>query len=161
MEIKFTPWRMAYIGGAKSEGCVFCEALAANDDAARFIVARETLCFVILNIFPYNNGHVMVVPNRHIADLADLTTEEAAAIMHLTSQSVRALRQSMHPQGFNVGLNLGTVAGAGIADHLHEHIVPRWNGDTNFMAAIAGTRLIPQSLQDTWQALRDVWNHTA
>jgi ATP adenylyltransferase len=157
MEVKFTPWRMAYIGGPKSAGCVFCAAAAATDDAAFQVVARGRHCFVILNRFPYNNGHVMVLPYEHTADLVALPTEVAQELVDMTRSAVDALGRSMHPTGYNIGMNLGEVAGAGIADHLHMHVVPRWNGDTNFMSVVGDTRLIPQSLEETWRVLREAW----
>jgi ATP adenylyltransferase len=157
MEVKFTPWRMAYIGGKKGTGCVFCAAAAATDDAAFHVVARGRHCFVILNAFPYNNGHVMVLPYEHTADLVALPTEVAQELMDMTRSAVDALGRSMHPTGYNIGMNLGEVAGAGIADHLHMHVVPRWNGDTNFMSVVGDTRLIPQSLEETWRVLREAW----
>jgi ATP adenylyltransferase len=157
MEVKFTPWRMAYIGGQKGTGCVFCAAAAATDDAAFHVVARGRHCFVILNAFPYNNGHVMVLPYEHTADLVALPTAAAQELTAMTRTAVATLGRSMHPTGFNIGMNLGEVAGAGIADHLHMHVVPRWSGDTNFMSVVGETRLIPQSLADTWEMLRGAW----
>jgi ATP adenylyltransferase len=157
MEVKFTPWRMAYIGGPKATGCVFCAAAAATDDAAFYVVARGRYCFVILNAFPYNNGHVMVLPYEHTADLVALDPEAAQELMDMTRAAVDALRRSMHPTGYNIGMNLGEAAGAGIADHLHMHVVPRWNGDTNFMSVVGDTRLIPQALEETWRVLREAW----
>ena len=157
MEVKFTPWRMAYIGGPKATGCVFCAAAAATDDATFYVVARGRYCFVILNAFPYNNGHVMVLPYEHTADLVALDPEAAQELMDMTRAGVDALRRSMHPTGYNIGMNLGEAAGAGIADHLHMHVVPRWNGDTNFMTVVGGTRLIPQALEETWRVLREAW----
>ena len=157
MEVKFTPWRMAYIGGTKATGCVFCAAAAGSDDEASQVVARGRHCFVMLNRFPYNNGHVMVLPYEHTADLVALPTEVAQELMDMTRSAVDALGRSMHPTGYNIGMNLGEVAGAGIADHLHMHVVPRWNGDTNFMSVVGDTRLIPQSLEETWRVLREAW----
>lgn len=156
MDVKFTPWRMGYIAGPKPAGCVFCAAAASSDDAAH-IVARGDHCFVLLNAYPYNNGHVMVVPYEHTADLVALAPEVGQELLALTRRAVEALGRSMHPTGFNIGMNLGEAAGAGIADHLHVHIVPRWSGDTNFMSVIGATRLIPQSLDDTWRVLREAW----
>jgi ATP adenylyltransferase len=157
MEVKFTPWRMAYIAGPKPAGCVFCAAAVGKDDAATFVVARGEYCFVILNAYPYNNGHLMVVPYAHVADLTVLALEVAQELFELTRTAVAALAKTMHPTGFNVGMNLGEAAGAGIADHLHMHVVPRWVGDTNFMSVVGDTRLIPQSLDETWRVLRDAW----
>jgi ATP adenylyltransferase len=157
LEVKFTPWRMAYIGGAKPTGCVFCAAAAATDDAAAQVVARGRHCFVILNAYPYNNGHVMVVPYEHTADLVALVPDVAQELWEMTRRAVEALRRSMHPSGYNIGMNLGEAAGAGIADHLHMHVVPRWSGDTNYMTVVGDTRLIPQSLEETWRILRAAW----
>ena len=127
------------------------------DDAAVHVVARGRYCFVILNAYPYNNGHVMVVPYEHASDLTGLATEVAQELFTFTRRAVDALRRAMQPSGFNIGMNLGQVAGAGIADHLHMHVVPRWAGDTNFMSVVGETRLIPQSLDDTWTVLRKAW----
>lgn len=157
MDVKFTPWRMAYIAGPKPAECVFCAAVARASDAETLVVARGRFCFVILNAYPYNNGHLMVVPYEHTADLTSLTPEAAQELFALTRTATEALGATMNPSGFNLGMNLGTVAGAGIADHLHMHIVPRWNGDTNFMSVVGETRLIPQALDETWRILRDAW----
>ena len=148
---------MAYIAGPKPAGCVFCAAAQAADDAAFYVVARGQHCFVILNAYPYNNGHVMVVPYEHTANLLALPPEVAQEVFAYTRLAVGALGRAMHPSGYNIGMNLGEVAGAGIADHLHMHVVPRWGGDTNFMSVVSDTRLIPQSLDETWQVLREAW----
>lgn len=155
----WTPWRMAYIrraadGGDDSDGCIFCDLVAENADEKNHIVGRGRLTFVILNAFPYNPGHLMVAPYRHIADFVDLTDEELAEAMVFTRHAVRALRDDSGAHGFNLGMNLGTVAGAGIADHLHMHLVPRWGGDTNFMPVVAQTKVLPELLSETWQRLR-------
>ena len=157
MEVKFTPWRMAYIGGPKPEGCVLCAAAASGDDAAVHVVARGRHCFVMLNAYPYNNGHLMVVPYAHTADLLGLPPAVAAELWDLSRLGVGVLGETMHPSGYNLGMNLGRVAGAGIADHLHLHVVPRWDGDTNFMSTIGDTRLIPQALAETRQLLSAAW----
>ncbi len=157
MEVKFTPWRMQYIAGPKPDGCVFCAAAASQDDAATYVVARGQRCFAILNTFPYNNGHLMVVPYAHIADVTSLAAEVADELWAMVRTAIAVLREAMHPDGFNVGMNLGRTAGAGIADHLHMHVVPRWGGDNNFMSVVSGTRLIPQSLEETWRVLREAW----
>jgi ATP adenylyltransferase len=148
---------MDYITGQKPSGCVFCTAAEAADDASVHIVARGRSCFVLLNAYPYNNGHLMVVPYEHTAELTGLTADVAQELFALTRQAVAALRRAMRPSGYNIGMNLGEVAGAGIADHLHMHVVPRWSGDTNFMSVVGETRLIPQSLADTWEMLRGAW----
>jgi ATP adenylyltransferase len=153
----YTPWRLAYVtGAAKSADCVFCTALA-NGDADPLIVWRGTRAFVILNLFPYNNGHLMVVPARHIASLVDATPDELCEIMELTRRSEIALREAFDPQGLNMGLNLGKAAGAGVLDHLHLHIVPRWIGDTNFMTVVGQTRVLPQELPVTADRLRPIF----
>ena len=156
LERLYTPWRLAYVtGAAKSSDCVFCAALA-NGDADPLIVFRGSTCFVILNLFPYNNGHLMVVPNRHIATLVDARPEELHEMMEFTRLSEMALREAFNPQGLNVGINLGKAAGAGILEHLHIHLVPRWTGDTNFMPVIGETRVLPESLEATYDRLAAV-----
>jgi ATP adenylyltransferase len=145
---------MKYILSDKSQGCVFCQALQAGDDRAKYIVYRGERAFIILNTFPYTNGHLMIVPYVHIGDLVELDTETLADMMLLTQKALRALREATGPHGFNVGLNLGEAAGAGIQDHVHIHIVPRWHNDTNFMPALADVRVIPESLPDTYEKLR-------
>jgi ATP adenylyltransferase len=157
MEVKFTPWRFTYIASPKPADCAFCGAAAHHDDTLSYVLHRGKTTFVILNRYPYNNGHLMIVPYRHIADLEALTTDELSEIAETTRHTVTVLSRTMNPAGFNIGLNLGQVAGAGIADHLHIHVVPRWQGDTNFIGVLADTRLIPQSLEDTWASLRSRW----
>ena len=134
-------------------GCIFCDALE-RADAEPLIVKRGVTAFVILNKFPYNNGHVMVVPNRHVGRLADLGPVETAELMSLVQASERVLESVYHPHGFNIGLNLGKSAGAGVLDHLHVHLVPRWNGDTNFMSVVGETRVLPEELPATAERLR-------
>jgi ATP adenylyltransferase len=150
----WAPWRMKYILSDKSEGCAFCEALQAGDDKAKFILHRGEKAFIILNTFPYTNGHLMIVPYEHVGDLVRLDAETLADMMLLTQKALQALRDAMGPHGFNVGLNLGEAAGAGIQDHVHIHIVPRWHNDTNFMPALADVRVIPEALPDTYEKLR-------
>ncbi len=162
MERLYAPWRMAYIEQPQAPksgatGCVFCDAAAAADDIANLIVHRGKTAFVILNKFPYNNGHLMVVPYLHTASLGDLSDAALAEILALTKDAQAALRKAMHPEGYNLGMNLGTAAGAGIADHLHLHIVPRWNGDTNFMPVLADVKVMPDSLEHSGQIIRDAW----
>jgi ATP adenylyltransferase len=158
MEIKYTPWRMRYIkrGDVSDEGCVFCAIAAADSshDAERLVLYRGQYCFVVMNLYPYNTAHLMVVPYSHIADLTALDQAVATELFGLTQRSVAILQTEYAPHGFNLGMNLGRVAGAGIADHLHMHIVPRWNGDTNFMPVIGDTKLIPESLDETYHRLR-------
>jgi len=154
MEKLWAPWRMPYIEVKAPSGCIFCEKPRQAEDAENLILHRGQRTFVILNAFPYNNGHLMVVPYRHVADLTALTLEERDELMALTQWSTRLLAVALRPDGFNVGMNLGRVAGAGIADHLHMHLVPRWNGDTNFMPVVADTRVLPESLQNSYARLR-------
>ncbi|WP_298821521.1 HIT family protein [Chloroflexus sp.] len=158
MEIKYTPWRMRYIkrGDTADGGCVFCAIAATDgaDDAERLVLYRGQRCFVVMNIYPYNTAHLMVVPYAHVADLTALDSAIAGELFSLTQRSVAILQTEYAPHGFNLGMNLGRVAGAGIADHLHMHIVPRWNGDTNFMPVIGDTKLIPEALEETYARLR-------
>jgi ATP adenylyltransferase len=157
----WAPWRIEYITGPKDGECIFCAAAAAtHDDPAHAPVDRTEHCLTILNAYPYAPGHVMVAPVRHIAALEDLTGDEMLETMQLARRSILAIRKAMTPDGFNVGLNLGTVAGAGFADHVHLHVVPRWEGDTSFMPVIAGTRVISQALDDTARALRTALERT-
>ena len=158
MDQLFAPWRMAYIDGAdKQEGCIFCDFPKANEDRKRLILARGELVFVILNAFPYNPGHLMVAPFRHEGDYENLKDEECLEMHRFGQRCVTVLKEAMNPQGFNLGINIGRTAGAGFAGHVHLHIVPRWNGDTNFMPVIAGTKVLPASLQETWESLKKVW----
>jgi ATP adenylyltransferase len=150
----WAPWRIEYITGPKDGECIFCAAAAArNDDPAHQPIDRTEHCLTILNAFPYAPGHVMVAPVRHIGALEDLTDAEMLETMQLARRSITAIRRAMTPDGFNVGYNLGKVAGAGIADHLHLHVVPRWSGDTNFMPVLADTDVMPQALAATRDVL--------
>ena len=150
----WAPWRMKYILSDKAQGCAFCEALRAGNDEAKFILYRGQKAFIILNTFPYTNGHAMVVPYAHTGDLVQLDAETLAEMMLLTQKTLQALRKAMNPNGFNVGLNLGEAAGAGIQEHVHIHIVPRWHNDTNFMPVFGDVRVIPEPLEDTYKKLR-------
>lgn len=143
-------------GGDESGGCVFCAALQ-DDDAAPLILFRGATCFVILNLFPYNNGHLMVVPNRHVASLNDATAEERSELIDLTRRAEVALTEAYAPHGMNMGINLGKPAGAGVPGHLHMHVVPRWSGDTNFMTVVGQTRVLPEELPATADKLRPVF----
>lgn len=149
----WAPWRIEYVTGPKPEECIFCAAAAAggNDD---LVIDCGRLCLTMLNAYPYAPGHLMVAPNRHVGELDSLNDDELTELMMQTRTAVSLLREVMSPGGFNVGLNLGTVAGAGIAEHLHMHIVPRWHGDTNFMPVLADTTVIPQALTATRDLLR-------
>jgi len=148
---------MAYIQAAKEQGdddgCIFCDLPAEGDDERTKILVRGELAFVILNSFPYNPGHLMVAPFRHVGELEELREEELRDGDRLLQRAVRALREEMSPDGFNLGMNLGRVAGAGVPGHLHWHVVPRWNGDTNFMPVVGQTRVLPESLEDTYGKL--------
>jgi ATP adenylyltransferase len=155
----FAPWRMKYIlDNNKENGCIFCNFPEENKDEKRLILARSEKCFIMLNAFPYNNGHLMVSPYQHIADYDDLSIEELVDIHVNVQKVIKMLKRVQNPQGFNVGLNLGKTAGAGFDEHLHIHIVPRWNGDTNFMPVLDDTRVIPQSLLETYRTLKNDWD---
>lgn len=153
----WAPWRIDYIRGPKDGDCFFCEKAARHEDVADHVIARGEHAFVLLNDFPYNSGHLLVAPYRHLGDLAELTPAERAEIMELLVQAERLLHRVMRPQGFNIGFNLGLPAGAGVADHVHGHVVPRWNGDTNFMPVLGSTRVVPEALDATADILRQAW----
>jgi ATP adenylyltransferase len=154
----YTPHRMAYIKrDDTSDECPFC-VIPGMDDEAGLVVHRGLSAYVVLNLFPYNSGHLMCVPYRHVAGYDDLTTEEVTEIAALTQHAIRAVRHASGAQGFNVGMNLGSVAGAGIAPHLHQHLVPRWGGDTNFMPVVGGTKVLPQLLPETRALLAEAWS---
>jgi ATP adenylyltransferase len=156
MDHLWSPWRLPYVTGTgKEPGCVFCDALAGEQ--SELVVFRGATCFVILNKFPYNNGHLMVVPNRHIASLSEATADELCEMMLLAGRAERAIREAYAPHGLNMGINLGKPAGAGITDHLHMHVVPRWNGDTNFMTVVGETRVLPEELTVTAARLRPIF----
>ena len=152
----WAPWRLEYITGEKSDECIFCARPALEDDAA-LIVRRGERCFVMLNAFPYTSGHVMIAPYEHTADLAGLDEATSRELMSLTQASIRAIGGAYRPEGFNVGANLGTVAGAGVADHVHMHVVPRWEGDTNFMPVLGEVRVLPESLDNTHRRLTEAF----
>ena len=150
----WAPWRMAYIRrDEKTSACVLCRSWASDDDAESYILYRGERAYIMLNLYPYNNGHLMVVPYEHVASLEDLETETLTELMVLVNRSLAALREAMAPHGFNIGVNLGRAAGAGIREHVHIHIVPRWEGDTNFMPLLGQTRVIPEMLEDTYARL--------
>ena len=160
MERLWAPWRMEYIGniGKGDEECIFCSKPAEDKDEENFILYRGKCAFIILNAFPYSNGHLLVAPYRHTADLAGLNEAEASELLALTQLGVQVLRKAMNPEGFNIGMNLGRAAGAGIADHLHLHIVPRWGGDTNFMTVCGTVKVIPEALPVTLKKLQQALN---
>ena len=152
----WSPWRMKYIEKTeKEEGCVFCNAQAKEDNALNLIAFRGQLAFVILNLYPYTSGHLMVIPFEHVATFEELTPATRAEMMELTSQCMAVLRKTYHPQGFNMGANIGEVAGAGVPGHVHIHIVPRWGADTNFITVLGETRVLPESIQDTYKRVRE------
>jgi ATP adenylyltransferase len=157
----WTPHRLAYIkgeteGGLDSAACPFCEIPALADEEA-LVVARGETVYAVLNLHPYNPGHLMIVPYRHVAELEHLTEAESAELMAFTQRAVRAMKKASAPHAFNIGLNLGAVAGGSLADHLHQHVVPRWGGDSNFIAVIGLTKVIPQLLSEAWAQLGEAW----
>lgn len=159
MDYLWSPWRMAYIQKHHQEsGCVFCKALHQTDGEENLIIYRGKLAFVILNRYPYTSGHLMVVPNEHREDFTELLPEARAEMMELISKSMQVLRASYHPDGFNLGANIGSAAGAGIPQHVHMHLVPRWAGDTNFISTLGNTRVIPEALSKTYWRVFKQWH---
>jgi ATP adenylyltransferase len=165
MERLWSPWRLSYVTGATAgpASCIFCDAAGPAADPARdaLVLVRRRLSFVVLNLYPYNSGHLMVAPNRHIASLGAATADELSEMMQLTRDAETALTEAYRPEGINIGLNLGRPAGAGIADHIHIHAVPRWAGDTNFMSVVGNTRVLPEDIADTAKRLRPVFERLA
>jgi ATP adenylyltransferase len=156
MERLWTPWRRAFVEGApgnESDACFLCTKPAEHDDRANLILLRAESAYVLLNLYPYNSGHLMVAPYSHTGDLVLLDSSVAEEMMRITQHSVEALQRAYRPDGFNIGMNLGKPAGAGIPDHLHIHVVPRWNGDTNFMPVVGETKVLPESLDQTYDRL--------
>jgi ATP adenylyltransferase len=155
MERLWSPWRMEYIQASKDEAedarCIFCRIQGGEESEG--VLTRTDLGFVVLNRFPYSPGHVLVVPNRHVGEVEELSDEEALELQRLLQRSVKALREESAPHGFNIGMNLGRVAGAGLPDHLHWHVVPRWSGDTNFMPVVGETRVMPELLEESARRL--------
>lgn len=157
METLWAPWRLSYIekpADTGSAGCIFVDLPAANDDRTNFILLRGEHSFVMLNAYPYTSGHLMVAPYQHTTEIADLPDAALLEINQLLGQAVKWLRAAYRPDGFNIGVNLGSAAGASIPSHVHWHVVPRWNGDTNFMTSVANVRVLPQSLEDTYDRLK-------
>jgi ATP adenylyltransferase len=155
MQRLWAPWRMAYIDGEnKDEGCIFCVKGKESRDEENLVLYRGERCFVIMNLYPYNNGHLMIAPYQHVPTIEELKAPALTEIMKTAQKSLAALREAMHPDGFNMGVNQGKVAGAGIADHVHYHIVPRWDGDTNFMPVLADVKVMPDYLQNTYRQLK-------
>jgi ATP adenylyltransferase len=158
MEYRFSPWRSAYIVRASKErGCLFCKLKRASDDHKAFIVHRGKHCFIVLNTYPYNSGHVMVAPYQHLDQLDKLPHKAAHEMMELSQRIEAALRKAYNARGINLGMNIGEAAGAGIAGHIHMHVLPRWVGDTNFMTTISETRVLPEALQQTYEKLKAVF----
>jgi len=158
MDRIWAPWRLEYITGEKSENCVFCLPDLCEHDRERLVLHRSSSAFIIMNLYPYTNGHLMVIPYRHTSTLDDLADSELLDFMKTIRLARQGLERAFSPQGFNIGMNLGHAAGAGVADHIHFHIVPRWNGDANFMTVTGDIRVIPESLQATYDRLVPVFN---
>ncbi len=154
MERLWAPWRMEYLTGERVEGCIFCEKPAEDNDRANYLLYRGEHAYILMNIYPYSNGHLMVAPYAHVAQLADLDREVRIEIIELTTLCTKLLARTSNPAGFNLGANMGKAAGAGYDEHFHMHIVPRWLGDTNFMPVIGNTRVIPESLDETYDRLK-------
>ncbi len=164
MDNIFAPWRMQYILSNSEEdkqketkGCIFCVFPTLDEDEKHLILERGKYCFVIMNAYPYNPGHLMAVPYRHTSDVTSLSAEETAEMTAMMQKSVKVLTALMQPHGFNIGMNLGKTAGAGIDQHLHMHIVPRWNGDTNFMPVLGEVRVLSEALSSTYKRLKEIW----
>lgn len=151
----WAPWRIEYIKNPKEKGCIFCKFPKEQNDRERFILHRGKTCYIIMNYFPYNNGHLMIAPYLHTGDFDNLDNQTKIEIFNLIDSSTKALREKLKAEGFNIGINLGSVAGAGIGDHLHIHIVPRWQGDTNFMPVLGNAKVISQELHETWETLKE------
>jgi ATP adenylyltransferase len=159
MDYLWSPWRYRYVSRADvSTGCVFCDKLAANDDRVHYVLYRGDYCFVILNLYPYTTGHMMVVPYAHVSRPEDAPAEALEEMMRLAGAASRHLRTVYSPRGLNIGMNVGECAGAGIAEHIHMHVLPRWPGDVNFMTAIAETRVMPESLETTYEKLHQAFH---
>ncbi len=154
MKVLWAPWRLSYILGEKPDTCVFCLPKEGHEDQERHVLYRGTSCFVIMNKYPYSNGHLMVTPYRHLMDFTQLYKEESYEMMTLLQECTRILQERFQCQGINVGLNIGEAAGAGIREHLHFHLVPRWNGDSSFMAVMDEVRVVPEHLDATYTALK-------
>lgn len=161
MDHLWTPWRMAYIKGDKKpvKGCIFClKANHPENDTSEHVIARSANHFITLNKFPYTNGHVMIVPYQHLSSQEDMETDALTDLMVMTNKMMRVMREYANPPAFNLGANIGAAAGAGIAEHYHFHIVPRWGGDANFMTTVGDTRIIPDTLDNTYHDLKEIWD---
>ena len=154
MDRLWAPWRIRYILGEKEPGCFFCRKAQESNDAKNYVVIRDRTCFALFNTYPYNPGHLMVAPYKHTPDLDDLAQQELAELMSLTRRCKQLLARAMKPNGFNIGINLGKSAGAGVLDHVHIHIVPRWEGDTNYMPVLGDTHVLPQALDEVYEVLK-------
>lgn len=161
METLWAPWRMVYVENDWPSRCIFCETASTQQDDKNLILYRGKFVFILMNLYPYNPGHVMIAPYRHLDDLKKLSAEEQLELIQEAARSTSLLRETMNPDGFNLGMNQGKTAGAGIEDHLHLHIVPRWNGDTNFMPIVANTKVIPEELAATYRKLASVFRETS
>lgn len=155
MDHLWAPWRMGYVAAEQPEGCIFCTKPAAGDDEGNQILYRGDTIFLMLNAFPYNTGHLMVAPYRHLGEPLEMTPQESSELLYGIRLAIEALTAALKPHGFNIGMNVGHVAGAGYADHIHVHVVPRWSGDTNFMAVTANTRVVPEALGSTFRRLKE------
>jgi ATP adenylyltransferase len=158
MQRLWAPWRMDYIRGPKDNDCFLCRIFRSRQDRKHLLLKRGETCAIVMNRYPYNNGHLMVCPYRHIAGIGRMTAAEKLESMELVSEAIEALKKKVRPHGFNVGINLGTAAGAGLKEHVHTHVVPRWNGDTNYMSVLTDVKVIPQSLLELWDELHPVLN---
>ncbi|WP_031513123.1 HIT family protein [Desulfofalx alkaliphila] len=155
MERIWAPWRTVYIGKDHGSQCIFCDKLESANDEENHVLLRGDKTFVCLNIYPYNNGHLLIAPKRHVGDITDLDEEESLELFQMTQKMVALLRKAFNPEGFNVGVNLGKIAGAGVPGHFHIHVVPRWGGDTNFMPVIGDVRVISEGLNMTFEKLKE------
>ena len=154
MEYMWAPWRIKYIQMGKAKGCILCDKPKENNDAPNYILFRGEKKFIMLNNYPYNPGHLMIAPYRHVATMEELTKEELHEHFEIVSRSLKVLRQVFSPGGFNIGINMGKVAGAGLEEHVHTHVVPRWQGDTNFMPVLSDVRVMPEALAETYEKLK-------
>lgn len=162
MDRLWTPWRYRYVSTAGPEGgCVFCEAAASSDDRSHFVVLRAKLNFALLNLYPYTNGHLMIAPYQHVATLAATPAETLEEMIRLSARAEQVLRELYRPDGLNLGMNLGEAAGAGIPGHIHMHVLPRWTGDGSFMTTVAETRVLPETLEATYQRVKSALNPEA
>ena len=158
--ILYSPWRINYILSEKEKGCIFCIKPNEKNDKKNLIVYRSEYCFVIMNLYPYNNGHIMVVPNKHTSTMQELDDEELFDLIKTVRLSEKVIKKVYKPDGINIGINLGKAAGAGVDEHLHVHIVPRWNGDVNFMTVVGGFRVIPEAFETSYIKLKEAFDNT-